>query len=52
MQRDTEVNTALEAAGWRVIRIWEHELKKEFGPTATRLLQILGEAHGFLEFKI
>ncbi|MEU1883172.1 very short patch repair endonuclease [Streptosporangium sp. NPDC020072] len=25
MERDRTVNAALEAAGWRVIRLWEHE---------------------------
>lgn len=25
MERDQRVNAALEAAGWRVIRLWEHE---------------------------
>ena len=26
--RDQRVNRALRAAGWRVVRIWEHELAK------------------------
>lgn len=26
-QRDARVNRALRRAGWRVVRIWEHELK-------------------------
>jgi DNA mismatch endonuclease (patch repair protein) len=25
IERDMETNSALEAAGWKVIRIWEHE---------------------------
>ncbi|MEO3798451.1 very short patch repair endonuclease [Nonomuraea sp. B1E8] len=25
MERDQLVNTALEAAGWKVVRLWEHE---------------------------
>ncbi|MEU7894253.1 very short patch repair endonuclease [Nonomuraea sp. NPDC049152] len=25
MERDQRVNSALEAAGWRVVRLWEHE---------------------------
>jgi len=25
MERDRIVNAALEAAGWRVVRLWEHE---------------------------
>jgi DNA mismatch endonuclease (patch repair protein) len=27
-QRDTEVTSKLESGGWRVIRVWEHELAK------------------------
>ncbi|MEV0971235.1 very short patch repair endonuclease [Microtetraspora glauca] len=26
MERDQAVNAALEGAGWRVVRLWEHEL--------------------------
>jgi DNA mismatch endonuclease, patch repair protein len=45
MQRDREVNAQLEALGWRVVRIWEHELKKaEFGATVGRVVRLLGEA--------
>lgn len=29
MARDAEVNTALEEAGWRVLRFWGHDLKKK-----------------------
>ncbi len=50
IQRDAEVNAALDAAGWRVVRIWEHELEKEFGAVAVRLLRLLGEAAGHLDF--
>lgn len=27
-QRDRQVNLALKAKGWRVLRVWEHELAK------------------------
>jgi len=27
VERDARVNAALKARGWRVLRIWEHELK-------------------------
>lgn len=47
MQRDREVTAQLEALGWRVVRIWEHELKKaEFGATVYRLVRLLSEAAG------
>lgn len=50
MQRDREVDRALERMGWQVVRVWEHELKKEFGAVFYRLVRILGEAAGHLEF--
>jgi DNA mismatch endonuclease, patch repair protein len=28
MQRDKEVNRALRAIGWRIIRVWEHDVSK------------------------
>ncbi|MBI1225391.1 MAG: DNA mismatch endonuclease Vsr [Bacteroidetes bacterium] len=51
MQRDREVNAELEALGWQVVRIWEHELKKaEFGATVYRVVRLLGAAGGQIEF--
>ena len=51
IQRDREVTAQLEALGWRVVRIWEHELKKvEFGATVSRVVRLLGEAGGQVEF--
>lgn len=50
IQRDQEVNAALADRGWQVVRIWEHELKKEFGSTVYRLAKLLGEAAGHVEF--
>jgi DNA mismatch endonuclease (patch repair protein) len=41
-QRDREVGRALRRAGWRVIRIWEHGLKrKTLSGTIRRLTRIL-----------
>jgi len=42
-QRDSETTAALEAEGWTVIRIWEHELKKPEGPAALVINAVLGE---------
>lgn len=51
MQRDRAVNAALQAMGWQVVRIWEHELKKnEFGATVYRTVRLLGELSGQIEF--
>lgn len=38
--RDRRVNRALRARGWKVIRIWEHELSRKNLP---RLLKRLGD---------
>jgi DNA mismatch endonuclease (patch repair protein) len=32
--RDAEVGRALRRLGWRVLRIWEHELPSSLGPAA------------------
>jgi DNA mismatch endonuclease (patch repair protein) len=31
VERDRETNRALRAAGWRVLRLWEHELQEPSG---------------------
>lgn len=38
-QRDGETTRALEAAGWRVVRVWEHEAADE---SALQVLHLLG----------
>ncbi|MFA5862744.1 MAG: very short patch repair endonuclease [Candidatus Thermoplasmatota archaeon] len=40
-ERDTHVTAALEAEGWRVLRIWEHELKPAPAPVVERIVEIL-----------
>jgi DNA mismatch endonuclease (patch repair protein) len=41
--RDRRVNRALRVAGWRVLRIWEHELARQReARLVTRLLRFLG----------
>ena len=40
--RDMEVNRTLRKAGWRVLRIWEHELvRKNEGKLIRRILRIM-----------
>ena len=48
--RDRRVNRALRAAGWRVLRIWEHELKsgvrnaeRETARVLTRISRMLAD---------
>ena len=38
MQRDQEVNTALEQLGYTVFRFWEGEIKKELGPCLHKVI--------------
>jgi len=37
MARDEQVNAALEALGWRVLRFWEGEIKKEADRVVKRI---------------
>jgi DNA mismatch endonuclease Vsr len=41
MQRDREVDALLDAAGWHSLRIWEHEIKKDFGAAFYRTLRFV-----------
>ena len=40
-ERDRLVNKELKERGWRVIRIWEHQLRRPERPMALRILRIL-----------
>jgi DNA mismatch endonuclease (patch repair protein) len=42
-ERDREVNLELRRRGWRVIRIWEHELRR---PAETRMVGRLRRSLG------
>jgi len=45
MARDRRVNRALRGRGWKVARVWEHELKRRDEPKlARRLVRILGRS--------
>jgi DNA mismatch endonuclease, patch repair protein len=41
-KRDSAVNIELEAKGWKIIRIWEHEIRKNPAEAADRILSELG----------
>ncbi|MFC0130845.1 very short patch repair endonuclease [Ralstonia solanacearum] len=36
-QRDRQVDCALSAAGWYVVRLWEHEVKKDLAACVNRI---------------
>ena len=40
--RDRRVNRHLRAKGWKVVRIWEHELKRKAEPRLLKRLRPLG----------
>jgi DNA mismatch endonuclease (patch repair protein) len=40
--RDKEVNRTLRRSGWRVLRIWEHQLKNSPNAVMGRLKEVLG----------
>lgn len=40
-ERDEEKKVALEALGYKVITVWEHELKKDLSPVVKQIGQLL-----------
>jgi DNA mismatch endonuclease (patch repair protein) len=38
-KRDKEVNRCLQKAEWKVIRLWEHDIKHHFDKTVNRLIE-------------
>ena len=42
MGRDQQVSTQLEAMGWRVLRFWEHELKRDLESVLDQVARALG----------
>jgi len=39
--RDRRVNAQLAAAGWQVVRIWEHQIEQNLDRTVRKVLKIL-----------
>jgi DNA mismatch endonuclease (patch repair protein) len=44
IHRDQEVNEFYAAAGWNVLRIWEHELKQDFDNTIDRIIHFIEQS--------
>lgn len=40
-ERDKEVNAKLKKEGWKVIRIWEHDVKRNIDKCITKILKII-----------
>lgn len=43
-ERDIENTLQLEASGWRVLRLWEHEIETSAEDCARRIAAVLGKA--------
>lgn len=43
VERDVERTSALEAAGWRVMRFWEKDVAKNADEIAARILECVGQ---------
>jgi DNA mismatch endonuclease (patch repair protein) len=41
--RDSRVNLALEAAGWTVVRVWEHRVSRDADTVAAELAATIGD---------
>jgi len=41
VERDKKANKALKLKGWRVIRIWEHEIRKDLERSVKRIVDVL-----------
>ena len=48
MDKDTEVNRELLAKGWLVIRVWEHEIKKDISGTADMIYRLIKERESYI----
>ena len=51
MQKDIEVNHVLTAMGYTVIRIWEHEIRKDVNDVADMIMNIIEEKKENLRMK-
>lgn len=51
-ERDAQVSAYLEKRGWRVLRVWECELKRQkISDTASMIKKALSQAYAYIENK-
>jgi len=43
IERDRKINKQLNEIGWKILRIWEHEIKKELDITIYKIQRFLNE---------
>lgn len=48
MARDERNFAILREAGWRVLRVWGHEVKKDLKGCLERIEDVLNEGHGWM----
>jgi len=41
IERDEEINTRLSSLNWKILRIWEHEIKKDFENTIAKVIDFI-----------
>ena len=41
IKRDKRIKAKLKREGWQVLRVWEHDILKNFDKTATRIIDFL-----------
>jgi len=51
VERDKKNNKALESQGWRVVRIWEHEIKVSLEASVARVVDVLEKQRGAVSLK-
>ena len=42
-RRDIKVNRSLKAKGWKVLRIWEHQIEKDFNGSMEKIVKFLSK---------
>lgn len=50
IRRDLEVNQYYKEKGWNVLRIWEHNIKKDFQNTIEQIIQFIRDASGKIDY--
>ena len=50
IRRDLEVNQYYKEKGWNVLRIWEHNIKKDFQNTIEQIIEFIRDASGKIDY--
>lgn len=44
IERDAEIDERLEAMGWQVVHVWEHEIKQDLETVSGRIADLVKSA--------